>query len=124
MMVLATALLAGSLLATGAQAHGGAEAAEAEAEDTGAVAAFSAGSMGGFGGGHVGGFGGGHMAGFDGSRTEGMAEITMAMEDVVSAAIPTTGSCPYYPYDTSYDYNLHLLSGDPIGSCRRAAFES
>ncbi|MDE5451793.1 hypothetical protein GWE18_02740 [Bradyrhizobium sp. CSA112] len=48
MMILASAVLAGSLLATGAQARGG-----------------GGGHMGGgFGGGHMdGGFGGGHMGG-------------------------------------------------------------
>jgi hypothetical protein len=47
MMILASALLAGSLLATGAQARGG---------------GGGGGHGGGFGGGHMGGFGGGHMA--------------------------------------------------------------
>src|SRR5450631_381258 len=51
MIILATALLAGSLLATGAQARGG----------------------GGGGGGHMGGFGGGaHMGGFDGHMGGGI----------------------------------------------------
>src|SRR5467141_2693309 len=46
MMVLASAVLAGSLLATDAQARGG------------------GGGLGGGGGGHMGGFGGGHIGGF------------------------------------------------------------
>ena len=49
MMVLANAMLAGSLLATGAQARGG-------------------------GGGHMGGFGGGHMGGFGSARIGGLGE--------------------------------------------------
>jgi hypothetical protein len=52
MMILASAVLAGSLLATGAQARGG---------------GGGGGHGGGFGGGHMGGgFGGGHMGGFGG----------------------------------------------------------
>ena len=51
MMILASAVLAGSLLATGAQARGG--------------GGGGGGHGGGFGGGHMGGgFGGGHMGGF------------------------------------------------------------
>jgi hypothetical protein len=57
-MMLATAVLAGSLLATGAQARGG-----------GGGGGHGGGGMGGgFGGGHMGGFGGGHMGGFGGGR--------------------------------------------------------
>src|SRR5438445_12138709 len=48
MMILASAMLAGSLLATDAQARGG--------------------GGGGGGGGHGGGFGGGHVGGFGGGR--------------------------------------------------------
>src|ERR1700709_1345504 len=55
MMVLANAVLAGSLLATGAQARGG-------------------GGGGGGGGGHMGGFGGGHMGGFGSARIGGLGE--------------------------------------------------
>jgi hypothetical protein len=52
MMILASAVLAGSLLATGAQARGGGGGG-------------GGGHGGGFGGGHMGGgFGGGHMGGF------------------------------------------------------------
>jgi hypothetical protein len=62
MIVLATALLAGSLLATGAQARGGGGGG-------GHMGGFGGGGhMGGFGGGvHMGGFGG-HMGGFGGSH--------------------------------------------------------
>jgi hypothetical protein len=65
--ILASAVLAGSLLASGAQARGG-----------------GGGGMGGFGGGHVGGFGGAHMGAFggglgvahvDGFRTGSMAQV-------------------------------------------------
>jgi hypothetical protein len=84
MMVLATALLAGSLLATGAQARGG---------------GFSAGTMGGFGGGHVGGFGGGHMAGFRGSRMADMGRDHYGRRGY--GGYYDYGSCPYY---TSYDW--------------------
>jgi hypothetical protein len=55
-MILASVMLAGSLLATDAQARGGG----------------GGGHMGGFGGGHMGGFGGGHMGGFDGGRIGGL----------------------------------------------------
>ncbi len=61
MMILATAVLAGSLLATGAQARGG-----------GGGGGHGGGGMGGFGGGHMGGFGGGHMGGFGGGRVGGL----------------------------------------------------
>jgi hypothetical protein len=54
MMILASAVLAGSLLATGAQARGG-----------GGGGGGGGHGGGGFGGGHMGGgFGGGHMGGF------------------------------------------------------------
>lgn len=59
MMILASAVLAGSLLATGAQARGG---------------GGGGGHMGGFGGGHMGGFGGGHMGGFGGGRIAGLGD--------------------------------------------------
>src|ERR1700748_3344654 len=51
MMVLASAILAGSLVATGAQARGG-----------GGGGGGHGGGMGGFGGGLIGGLGGGHVA--------------------------------------------------------------
>jgi hypothetical protein len=54
MMVLASAALAGSLLATDAQARGG------------------GGHGGGGGGDHMGGFGGAHMGGFDGGHMAGI----------------------------------------------------
>src|SRR5258705_7073120 len=87
MMVLATALLAGSLLATGAQAHGGGGGGGGGGGHGGG-GGFSAGSMGGFGGGH----GGGTWLASAGVARRAWAEITMAMEDVVSAAITTTAA--------------------------------
>ncbi len=85
MMVLASAALAGSLLATDAQARGGG----------GHVGGGGGGHMGGFGGAHigahVGGFGGARMegigesriSGFGGARIRGFgggSEVTLAME--------------------------------------------
>jgi hypothetical protein len=55
-MLLASAVLAGSLLVTGAQARGG------------GGGGHGGGGMGGFGGGHMGGLGGGHVGGFGGGR--------------------------------------------------------
>jgi hypothetical protein len=66
MMVLATALLAGSLAATGAQARGG-----------GGGGGGGGGHGGGFGGGHMGGFGGGHMGGIGGGRMGGFGGTHM-----------------------------------------------
>ena len=98
MVVLATALLAGSLFATGAQAHGGGGGGGGGGHGGGG--GFSAGSMGGFGGGHVGGFGGGHMAGFGGSRTAAMGRDHYGHGRRGFGGYYDYGSCPYY---TSYD---------------------
>jgi hypothetical protein len=67
MMILASAVLAGSLLATGAQARGGGGGG-------GHGGGFGGGHMGGFGGGHMGGFGGGRMGGFGGGRIGGLGD--------------------------------------------------
>jgi hypothetical protein len=48
--------------------------------------------MGAFGGGHAGGFGGGTWLASAEVTRRAWAEITMAMEDVVSAAITTTAA--------------------------------
>ena len=64
MMVLASAVLAGSLFATGAQARGGGGG--------GGHGGGGGGHMGGFGGGHIGGFGGAHIGGFGGARIGGL----------------------------------------------------
>jgi hypothetical protein len=87
MMILASAVLAGSLLATGAQAQGGGD--------------FGRG-MGGFGGGHVGGLGVGHVGGLGGDYVDCFGAGRMAhvdqghlgVEGVISsaAAFTTTAS--------------------------------
>jgi hypothetical protein len=102
MMVFATALLAGSLLATGAQARGGGGGG-----GHGGGGGFSAGSMGGFGGGHVGGFGGGHMAGFRGSRMADMGRDHYGFGRRGYGGYSDYDSCPYYtsndwPYTCTY----------------------
>jgi hypothetical protein len=88
MMILASAVLAGSLLATGAQARGGGGGGH---------------GGGGFGGGHMGGgFGGGHMGGFGGGRMGGMGR------DRFGGGFYDGGlGCPYYrsytsPYTCDY----------------------
>src|ERR1700716_3634860 len=101
MKILVTPLLAGSLLATGAQAHGGGGGGH------GGGGGFSAGSMGGFGGGHVGGFGGGHMAGFGGGRTASMGRDHYGYGRRGFGGSYDYGSCPYYssynwPYNCTY----------------------
>jgi hypothetical protein len=87
MMVLATALLAGSLLATGAQARGGGGGG-----GHGGGGGFSAGSMGGFGR--------GHMAGIGGTRTAGMGRDHYGDGRRGFGGYYDYGSCPY---GTSYD---------------------
>ena len=97
MMVLATALLAGSLLATGAQARGGGGGGGGH----GGGGGFSAGSMGGFGGGHFGGggFGGSHMDGFGGSR--------MALMGRDHYGYGRRGFRGYYGYGICSDYTSY-----------------
>jgi hypothetical protein len=68
-MILATALLTGSLMATGAQARGG------------GGGGGGGGHMGGFGGGHVGGFGGDHIGGLGGGHIGGLGADHMAHMD-------------------------------------------
>ena len=70
MMILASALLAGSLMATGAQARGG-----------GGGGGGHMGGMGGFGGSHMGGFGGGHIGGLGGGHVGGLGADHMAHMD-------------------------------------------
>jgi hypothetical protein len=65
MMILASAVLAGSLVATGAQARGGGGGGGGH-------------GGGGFGGGHMGGFGGAHMGGFGDGRIGGFGGGAMA----------------------------------------------
>jgi hypothetical protein len=88
MMILASAALAGSLLATGAQARGGG----------------GGGHGGGFGGGHMGGgFGGGHMGGFGGGRMAMGRDHFGARGGFYDDGL----GCPYYrsyasPYTCDY----------------------
>jgi hypothetical protein len=104
-MILASAVLAGSLLATGAQARGG---------------GGGGGHMGGFGGGHMGGFGGGRMGGFGSARIGGLGEghvgglgagqvahfghehLGVGRRRFVGGGFYDYGlDCPYYPNYTS-----------------------
>src|SRR5882757_7639883 len=89
-MVLATALLAGSLLATGAQARGG--------------GGGGGHGGGGFGGGHMGGgFGGGHMGGFAGGHMDGMGRDHFGDgRRFIGRGLYGDGlDCPYYDSYTS-----------------------
>ena len=72
MMILASAVLAGSLLATGAQARGGGGGGG------GHGGGFGGGHMGGFGGAHIGGFGGGRLGGLGGDHVGGFGAGQMA----------------------------------------------
>jgi hypothetical protein len=104
-MILASAVLAGSLLATGAQARGG---------------GGGGGHMGGFGGGHMGGSGGGRMGGFGSARIGGLGEgrvgglgagqvahfghehLGVGRRRFVGGGFYDYGlDCPYYPNYTS-----------------------
>ena len=92
MMILASAVLAGSLLATGAQARGGGGGG-------GHGGGFGGGHMGGFGGGHMGGFGGGHMAGMRGDHF-GYRGRHFARGGLYGDGL----GCPYYtPYTWPYN---------------------
>jgi len=71
MMILASAVLAGSLLATDAQARGGGGGGHGGGGGGGHMGGGGGGHMGGFGGGHIGGFGAGHIGGFGGGRMGG-----------------------------------------------------
>jgi hypothetical protein len=101
MMVLASAVLAGSLLATGAQARGG---------GGGGHGGGGGGHMGGFGGGHMGGFGGGHMGGFGGGHMAhvGHEHFGVGRRHFVDGGLYGYGlDCPYYksytwPYTCTY----------------------
>jgi hypothetical protein len=108
-MVLATALLAGSLVATGAQARGG---------GGGHGGGFGGGHMGGFGGGHMGGLSEGHVGGFGGGHVDGLGtghipgigrdHFGMEPRHFAGRGIYDYG-CPYYtaytaPYDCTYTY--------------------
>jgi len=86
MMILASAVLAGSLLATGAQARGGGGGG-------GGHGGGGGGHMGGFGGGHMGGFGGEHMGGFGGDHFGG------ERRRVGGGYYAYGPDCPYYESD-------------------------
>ena len=93
MMILASAVLAGSLLATGAQARGGGGGG-------------GHGGGGGFGGGHMGGFGGARIGGVDGGRVGGLGIGRMAHvghdhfgRRFIGGFYDDGLDCPYYrPY--------------------------
>ena len=98
MMILASAVLAGNLLATGAQARGG--------------GGGGGGHMGGFGGGHIGGFGGGRIGGLAGARVGGFGagqmvhvgheHLGVGRRRFVGDGFDDYGLyCPYYPNYTS-----------------------
>jgi hypothetical protein len=110
MTILASAVLAGSLLATDAQARGGGGGGG------GHGGGFGGGHMGGgFGGDHMGGFGGG-MGGFGAGRVGGFGAGRIAHVDhdrFGGARHRFAGGgnydyglgCPYYPYYThNYPY--------------------
>jgi hypothetical protein len=115
-MMLATAVLAGSLLATGAQARGG--GGGGGGHGGGGMGGFGGGHMGGFGGGDVGGFGGGRIGGLGGARAGGFGAGPMAhaghegfgagRRHFVSGGVYDDGlDCPYYlsytpPYTCAY----------------------
>ena len=89
-MILATAALAGSLLATDAQARGGGH---------GGGGGFGGGHMGGFGGAHIGGFGGSHIGGFGGGHMAGLRGDHFGRHRFVGGDYGL--GCPYY---TTYDW--------------------
>ena len=87
MMILASAVLAGSLLATGAQARGG-----------------GGGGHGGGGGGRIGGFGGGHVGGLGaGMAHVGHERLGAGRRRFVGGGF-YGDDCPYYgsPYTWPY----------------------
>src|SRR5947209_1896889 len=98
MMVLVSAVLAGSLLATDAQARGG------------GGGGGGGGHGGGGGGGHMGGFGGGHIGSLGGDHMEGMRSDHFGGERHHFAhrgIYDDSLGCPYYtthswPYTCDY----------------------
>jgi hypothetical protein len=97
MMILASAVLAGSLLATDAQARGGGGGGHGGGFGGGHMGGgFGGGHIGGFGGGHLGGFGGGHMAGMRGEHSGG------GRRHFARGGLYDDGlGCPYYQTYTS-----------------------
>ena len=110
MMILASAVLAGSLLATDAQARGGGGGGHGGGGGGGHMGGFGGGHMGGFGGSHIGGFGGGHVGGFGGGHIAGMHRdhFGYGRRHFVRGGLYGYGlDCPYYqryswPYTCTY----------------------
>lgn len=113
MMILASAVLAGSLMATGAQARGGGGGGGGHGGG-----GFGGGHMGGgfggahmgggFGGGHIGGFGGaggfaaGHIGGLGAGRIAGHDRLGVGRHRLARGYYGYGLDCPYYP---NYTYN-------------------
>jgi hypothetical protein len=112
MMILASAVLAGSLVATGAQARGG--GGGGHGGGGGGHGGFGGGHMGGFGGAHigglgagrVGGFGGGHVGGFDAGRVAHADHAHFGRRRFSGGYYGYGLDCPYYPtYAYTWPYN-------------------
>jgi hypothetical protein len=108
MMILASAVLAGSLLATGAQARGGGGGGGGHGGGGGGGhMGGGGGHMGGFGGGHM---GGGHMGGFGGGHIagRGRGHFDGGRRHFAGRGFYDDGlGCPYYarynrPYNCTY----------------------
>jgi hypothetical protein len=109
MMILASAVLAGSLLATGAQARGGGGGGHMGGGGGGHMGGFGGGHMGGLGGGRIGGLGGGHVGGFDAGHMAHVGHEHLGVERrrFVGGGFYDYGlDCPYYNYSSStWPYN-------------------
>jgi len=97
MMILASALLASSLVATDAQARGGG----------GGHGGFGGAHMGGFGGGHIGGFGGAHIGGLGAGRMAQMGHdhFGVGRRHFVGGLYDYGLGCPYYDQSYTPPYN-------------------
>ena len=109
MMILASAVLAGSLLATGAQARGGGGGGGHGGGGGGHMGGFDGGHMGGFGGGHIGGLGGAHVGGFGAGRMAhvGHEHFGVGRRRFGGGFYDYGLDCPYYgsytwPYTCTY----------------------
>jgi hypothetical protein len=109
-MILASAVLAGSLLATGAQARGGGGGGGGHGGGFGGFGGGHVGaSVGGFDGGHMAGLGVGHIGGLGGDRVDSVGAGRMAHVDTghlgigrhhYRGGIYDDGlGCPYDPSD-------------------------
>jgi hypothetical protein len=104
MITLASAVLAGSLLATGAQARGGGDGGHGGGGGGHIGGGFGGGHMGGFGGGRIGGFGGGHVGGLGaGMPHVGHERLGAGRRRFVGGGF-YGDDCPYYgsPYTWPY----------------------